>query len=103
MPAKGAPLDARDGSFFTLGANARARPLIRNGLGLSALEQSAWVRERFELDRVPGRIAQEQRRLLPHLSDEADLGFDEELDAGRAQTLDQRAPALHRQHDPEVA
>lgn len=65
----------------------RARPpLYRPGCsGASGCEQLAFdVRERLELERVAGRVEQEQRRLLAGLAAEAHVRLDTEGRPGRA-------------------
>src|SRR6185503_5317395 len=103
MPTPGPALDGLAPSFFIPPRRSGAIHCPVKGLEHSALEQTPWIREGLELEGVPRRVAEEERRLLPHLAGEADLGLDQELDPCRAQALDPRAPALHREHDPEVA
>src|ERR1700678_2884024 len=70
--------------------------------GTSLCEELADVGEGFELERIACGVEKEHGRLLPDFALEADLGLDDEGDAGAAKAICQRFPCVHWEHNPEV-
>ena len=62
----------------------------------------AYVGEGFELQGVAGWIEEEHGRLLADLATKADMGFDDEVDAGGAETVGEVLPVLHGKDNTKV-
>ncbi len=66
-------------------------------------EDLAHIGEGLELERIAGRIEEEHRRLLADLALEADIGRDDEADAGFLQPQPARAGAQGAREVPYLA
>jgi len=73
-----------------------------NALWHSGLEQTRWIGEGLELERIPAGIAHEERGLFADLSLEAHARLDQERKPSSFKTLRECAPGLHRQDHAEV-
>src|ERR1700742_815357 len=83
---------------------AGCRQLTSSGprRAISMRKQLAGVLEGLELQRIAGRVIQEEGRLLAYLAPEADPWLNDEALPGPGEPSAQFMPALPRQHDTEV-
>jgi len=61
------------------------------------------ILEGLELQGIAARVKEKHCRLLADLALEADMGLDDETDAGRSQLVSQFLPFGHRQHHAKMA